>query len=81
MEQSFLGDIKRGNHMSELHNNASAHDLRPTDLIFRDRNRGAELAAQADLMLARYPGVVREQITELLRVLAEKPGEAKNRVR
>jgi hypothetical protein len=34
------------------------------------------LAAQADLMLARYPADVREQITELLRVLAAKPGEA-----
>ena len=81
MEESFLGDIKRGNHMSELHNNASAHDLRPTDLIFRDRNRGAELAAQADLMLARYPADIRGQITELLQILAAKQGEAEIRVR
>ncbi len=62
--------------MSELPKNASSHDGRPTRLAFNDRNRGAELAAQADLMLARYPADVREQITELLRVLAAKPGEA-----
>jgi hypothetical protein len=36
------------------------------------------LAAKADLMLARYPADVREQITELLRVLVAKPGEAEN---
>jgi len=64
--------------MSELPKNASSHDGRPTRLAFSDRNRGAELAAQADLMLARYPADVREQITELLRVLVAKPGEAEN---
>ena len=47
-----------------------------TTLKGRGLNRGAELAAQADLMLGRYPADVREQITELLRVLAAKPGEA-----
>lgn len=62
--------------MSELPKHASSHDGRPTRLAFNDRNRGAELAAQADLMLARYPADVREQITELLRVLAAKPGES-----
>ena len=81
MEQSFLGDIKRGNHMSELHNDASPHDGQPTGLVFRDQSRGAELAAQADLMLARYPADIREQITELLRVVAARPGEAENGVR
>ena len=62
--------------MSELPKNASSHDGKPTGLVFRDGNRGAELATQADRMLARYPADVREQITELLRVLAEKPGDA-----
>jgi hypothetical protein len=33
------------------------------------------LAAKADLMLARYPAYIREQITDLLRVLAAKPGD------
>jgi hypothetical protein len=67
--------------MSEFRNNASSYDGRPTPLAFRDRNRGAELAAQADRMLAHYPADVRDQITELLRVLAAKPGEAENGVR
>ena len=67
--------------MSQLHNNASPHDGQLTGLVFRDRSRGAELAAQADLMLARYPADIREQITELLRVLAAKPGEAENGTR
>ena len=62
--------------MSELPKNASSHDGKPTGLVFRDGNRRAELATQADRMLARYPADVREQITELLRVLAEKPGDA-----
>jgi hypothetical protein len=67
--------------MYELPRDALSHDGRPTRLESRDRNLGAELAAQADLMLARYPADVREQITELLQVLAEKPGEAENGVR
>jgi hypothetical protein len=62
--------------MSELLKNATSHDSRSPTVVFPDRNRGAELAAQADLMLARYPAYVREQINELLRVLAAKPGEA-----
>jgi hypothetical protein len=62
--------------MFELSKDASSHDGRPTRIESCDSNRGAELAAQADLMLARYPADVREQITELLQVLAEKPGEA-----
>ena len=41
--------------------------------LFQGGNRGAELAAKADLMLARYPDYIREQVTELLRVLAAKP--------
>ena len=64
--------------MSELPKNASSHDGKPTGLVFRDGNRGAQLATHADRMLVRYPADVREQITELLRVLAEKPGDAEN---
>ena len=62
--------------MSELPKNASSHNGKPTGLVFRDGNRGAEPTTQADRMLARYPAGVREQITELLRVLAEKSGDA-----
>ena len=69
-------DEKRRIYMSQLPKNASSHEGRPTALASNDRNRGGELAAQADLMLARYPAHVRKQITELLRVLAAKPGEA-----
>ena len=76
MEQNFLEIPKRGSTLSKLPKNASSHDGKPTGLVFRDRNRGAELATQADLMLARYPADVREQIGDLLRVLAEKPGDA-----
>jgi hypothetical protein len=57
--------------MSELRNNASS--IVPA---FHPGNRGAEFAAHADLMLARYPAYIREEITDLLRVLAEKPREA-----
>jgi hypothetical protein len=67
--------------MCELPKSASSYDCRPKNLVFDDRNRGAELAAQADLMLARYPAYVREQITELLRVLAQKPGQAESGAR
>lgn len=67
--------------MSEPHINASSHDGQPTALVVRDKNRGAELAAQADLLLARYPADIRDQITELLRVLAAKPGEVENGTR
>jgi hypothetical protein len=58
--------------MPELRNNG---DDQPTSLAsHRD-----DLAAQADLMLARYPTAVREQITDLLGVLAAKPGEAETK--
>lgn len=67
--------------MSELRNNASSYDGRPTRLAFHDGNQMVEFAAKVDLMLARYPDYVREQITELLRVLAAKPGEAENGIR
>ena len=67
--------------MYELRNNASSRDGRPSGLVSRDGNRGAELAAQAKVRLARYPADVREQITDLLRVLAEKPGTAETGVR
>jgi hypothetical protein len=32
----------------------------------------------ADLVLARYPAEEREQIVELLRILARKPGDAES---
>jgi hypothetical protein len=64
--------------MCELPKDASLH---PTQVEPWARNRVAELAAQADLMLARYPVDVREQITDLLRVLAERPIKAGKGVR
>jgi len=67
--------------MYELPKDASLYESRPTPVEACARNRVAELAAQADLMLARYPVDVREQITELLRVLAERPIEAGKGVR
>ena len=67
--------------MSEVHKNASSRSGRPTGIPVRDRNGGAELAAQAGVMLARYPANVREEVTDLLRVLAAKPGEAEKGVR
>jgi hypothetical protein len=67
--------------MSERRNDALSHDSQPTGLAFDHRNRGADLAAQADLMLARYSADFREQVTELLMVLAAKPGEAGSQVR
>jgi hypothetical protein len=62
--------------MSELRNRLLSHDGWPTGPASSDRNRGAELAAQADLRLAHYPDYVREQVTQLLRVLAGEPGAA-----
>jgi hypothetical protein len=62
--------------MSELRNHASS-----IPAAVRHGNRGAELAAHADLMLARYPAYIREEITALLRVLAEKPRDAVKGVR
>jgi hypothetical protein len=67
--------------MYELPKDASLHESRPIQGEACTRNRVTELAAQADMMLARYPVDVREQITELLRVLAERPIEAANGVR
>jgi hypothetical protein len=61
--------------MSELPENAPSRDDRSAGLASGDRNRGAELAAQADRMLARYRPDVREQFIDLLLVLAAKPGE------
>jgi hypothetical protein len=57
--------------MSERRNNASS--IAPA---FDHGNRGGELSAKADLMLARYPAYIREEMTDLLRVLAEKPRKA-----
>jgi hypothetical protein len=63
--------------MSELSKNGSSHDRQLASRA--SRNRGAELAAQADRVLAHYRPDVREQITELVRVLTAKPGEAEIR--
>jgi hypothetical protein len=54
--------------MSERRNNVIAP-------AFDHGNRGGELSAKADLLLAQYPAYIREQITDLLRVLNEKPRE------
>jgi hypothetical protein len=75
------GESENGIHMSELRNNASSQESQPTVLAFHDGNQRAELVAQAEVTLARYPAYVREQITDLLRVLAEKPGQAEKGVR
>jgi hypothetical protein len=59
------------------------NDVLPTQATgaaFHGANRGVELAAHADLMLARYPVYIREQVTELLMVLAAKPGQAEKGV-
>jgi hypothetical protein len=62
--------------MSERPRNASS--IAP---LFHDPNRGAELAARVEVTLARYPDYIREQITDLLRVLAKRPSEAEKEVR
>jgi hypothetical protein len=67
--------------MSELSERASSHDSQRAGRASSDRNRGAELAAQDDRMLARYRPDVREQFIDLLLVLAAKPGEAEIRAR
>ena len=64
--------------MPELCSNASS---RPAGLTVHDPDRGDELAAKADEKLTQYPTHVREQITDLLRVLAAKPRLAENKVR
>jgi hypothetical protein len=66
--------------MPELRNDALSYDTSATGVAFHGGNRGAELAAKADLMLARYPDYIREQVTELLRVLAAKPGQVEKGV-
>jgi hypothetical protein len=67
--------------MPELRNDVLPHDTQATGVTFHGANRGVELAAHADLILARYPVYIREQVTELLMVLAAKPGEAENGIR
>ena len=57
--------------MSELRNHASS-----IPAAVRHGDRRAELSQHADLMLVRYPAYIREEITDLLRILAEKPREA-----
>ena len=66
----FLAKNYAGIPMSELSESASSHDSQRAGRLSGDRNRGAELAVKADRMLARYPVDVREQISELLQVLA-----------
>jgi hypothetical protein len=53
--------------MSERRTNASP--------IAHHGNRRVESREHADPTLARYPAYIREEITDLLRVLAEKPKE------
>jgi hypothetical protein len=67
--------------MAELRNDKFSQDTQARGLASHHGNRGAGLAARADVMLARYPVYIREQVTELLRVLAAMPGEAENGVR
>ena len=66
--------------MSERRNSASSQESQPTVLAFHDGNQRAELVAQAE-MLARYPAYIREEIADLLRALAEKPGAAEKGAR
>jgi hypothetical protein len=66
--------------MSESHNNAFLQDGWLTRITSRARYRATKSAAPVDLMLARYPSDEREQIAELLRILAAKPGDGENRV-
>jgi hypothetical protein len=66
--------------MPKLRNDVLPHDTQATGVAFHGANRGVELAAYADLMLARYPVYIREQVTELLMVLAAKPGQAEKGV-
>jgi hypothetical protein len=63
--------------MSALPKNASPNDSRATHFAAHDGNQRLELAAQADLLLADYPTDVREQIIELICLLASKPGPQK----
>ena len=67
--------------MSDLYKNTPSHDGQPKRQSSRDGNRKAEFTAQANVTLARYPADVREQIIDLLQVLAERPGDAENGVR
>ena len=57
--------------MSERRTNASS-----IPAAVRHGDRRAELSEHADLMLARYPAYIREEMTDLLCVLTEKPREA-----
>jgi hypothetical protein len=66
--------------MSEPHNNAFVHDGWLTRIASRARYRATKSATPVDLMLAHYPADEREQIAELLRILAAKPGGAEDRV-
>jgi hypothetical protein len=66
--------------MSEPHNNAILHDGWLTRITSRARYRATKFATPVDLMLSRYPADEREQIAELLRILAAKPGDGENRV-
>jgi hypothetical protein len=65
--------------MGEFYNNASSDNGQPKGPASDNRKRWDELAAQADLMLARYPAEVRDQVVDLLRVLVAKPGHAETK--
>ena len=62
--------------MVKLPENASSHDIAPAGPASRDRSPGADLAAEADLVLARYPAEVRGEFIDLLRILSARQGEA-----
>jgi hypothetical protein len=67
--------------MPKLCSNAPSQNDQPIGLTVHDRDRGDDLAAKVDLKLARYPAEVREQIADLLKVLATKPRLTKTEVR
>lgn len=62
--------------MSKHHIGGLPRDSRGANDLSRIRNQSTKFATQADLV--RYPVVVREQIAELLHILAAKPGNAEN---
>ena len=62
--------------MFKLRSGSLPRDSRGKNDLSRIRNQPAKFVTQADLL--RYPVAEREQIAELLRILAAKPGNAEN---
>ena len=69
--------ICRGIQMSAFSNGRSK-DGRRSRIGPRAREQAEKPVTHADLVLARYPAEEREQIVELLRILARKPGDAES---